>query len=580
MHSITTSSRVLLATLILAACLTLPARADVISDWNLTAEKIAVDKRMLPPPNARGMAILHVAMFEAVNAIEGRYIPYALKLKADRALSKEAAAAAAAHAVLAALHPDQQASLDAALKTALGAIADGDAKTRAIELGKTAAAEILASRANDGASAPESYRPRAAAGVYVATIVPVSSTYGGVKPWIMEKGSQFRPGAPPALDSATWTADLNEIREVGARNSATRTAEQTAIGRFWFVTGPQAWNPIVRQLVAAKKLEIVDSARLFALTAMAGDDALIAVFEAKYHYNFWRPVTAIRNADITGNAATPRDASWLPLGDTPMHPEYPCAHCITATAVGTVMQKVVGETIPEVSMTSATAPGVVRKWTKVSDYMHEVSVARVYAGFHYRFSAKAGEEMGRRIGDLAVASKLQKPLSIKPLTEKKVTELPAGPLHWRIENFATLAAAQAAAGPWSLVAEAAGKVWLFTLGQPNGSSTAGTKVVELGPVPRITAPQYLLRINEATGPPGSITTVHTHPGSEAFFVLSGEQSIRSAHGVMRVKVGEPAAGHGADVPMQVSSSGETDLHALVMFVVDAARPFSSPATFP
>ena len=174
----------------------------------------------------------------------------------------------------------------------------------------------------------------------------------------------------------------------------------------------------------------------------------------------------------------------------------------------------------------------------------------------------------------------QQPLVIKPLAEKKVAELPAGPLFWRIETFPALAQARAAAGTWGLVAESAGKVWLFTLGPAGGSSADGTKVAEFGPIPRVDVPQYLLRINEASGPPGSITPVHTHPGSEAFFVLAGEQSIRSTHGVMRVKVGQPEAGHGAGVPMQVSSSGPTDLHALVMFVVDAAKPFSSPATFP
>lgn len=174
----------------------------------------------------------------------------------------------------------------------------------------------------------------------------------------------------------------------------------------------------------------------------------------------------------------------------------------------------------------------------------------------------------------------QQPLVIKPLAEKKVLELPAGPLFWRIENFTSLPQAQAAAGPWALVTESAGKVWLFTLGPAGGSSAGGTKVAEFGPIPRVVAPQYLLRINEASGPPGSITPVHTHPGSEAFYVLAGEQSIRSPHGVMRVKVGQPEAGHGADTPMQVSSSGSTDLHALVMFVVDATKPFSSPATFP
>ena len=166
------------------------------------------------------------------------------------------------------------------------------------------------------------------------------------------------------------------------------------------------------------------------------------------------------------------------------------------------------------------------------------------------------------------------------MAEKKVSELPPGALFWRIENFASLADAQAAASPWALAAESAGKAWLFTLGPAGGSSAGGTKVAEVGPIARIAAPQYLLRINQASGPPGSVTPVHSHPGSEAFFVLSGEQSIRGPHGVQRVQSGQPEPGHGADMPMQVSSSGSTDLHALVMFVVDATKPFSTPATLP
>ena len=383
------------------------AHSDVVSDWNSKAEGIAVEKRLLPPPNARGMAMLHVAMFEAANAPERRYTPYILKLTAGKTTSAEAAAAAAGHAVLASLHPDQQANLDATLKAMLATVPDGEAKVAGVDLGRKVAAEVLALRSGDGSNAPESYRPHGAAGVYVPTVVPVSSTYGAVRPWALEKPSQFRPGPPPRLDSATWTNDLNEIRELGSRTSTRRSTEQTNIARFWFVTGPQAWNPIVRQLVAAKKLDLVDSARVFALVAMAGDDALIAVFDAKYAHNFWRPVTAIRNADLTGNPATPRDASWLPLGDTPMHPEYPCAHCISSSAVGTVLKRVFGNEIPEVSMTSPTAPGVTRKWTRLQDYMDEVSAARIYAGFHYRFSTKVGEEMGSRIGELTVNSQLR-----------------------------------------------------------------------------------------------------------------------------------------------------------------------------
>ena len=175
----------------------------------------------------------------------------------------------------------------------------------------------------------------------------------------------------------------------------------------------------------------------------------------------------------------------------------------------------------------------------------------------------------------------QQALVIKPLAEVKVAELPEGTLYWRIENFESIARAKAAAGRWSLAVEAAGKAWLFTLGPPGGTSAPdAAKVAEVGPIPRVSATQYLLRINDASGPPGSVTSIHSHPGSEAFFVLTGEQSIRGATGTIRVRPGQAEAGSGADKAMQVSSTGATDLHALVMFVVDAGRPFSSPAALP
>ena len=279
------------------------ARADVITDWNAKAEAIAVEKRLLPPPNARGMAILHIAMFEAVNAVDRRYAPYRLKLAAERTVSKEAAAASAAHAVLIALHPDQQVGLDATLMASLAQIAEGDSKTK----GDRARQE---SRSRDSGVARQRRR-RACRKAIVRSRQRVSMSPPSSRsarptaasaPWVITSGSQFRPAPPPALSSATWAKDVNEIREFGGRANSKRTAEQTDIGRFWFVTGPQAWNPIVRQLAASKKLDIVDSARLFALVAIATDDAFIAVFDAKYHYNFWRPVTAIRNADLSDNS--------------------------------------------------------------------------------------------------------------------------------------------------------------------------------------------------------------------------------------------------------------------------------------
>jgi len=173
----------------------------------------------------------------------------------------------------------------------------------------------------------------------------------------------------------------------------------------------------------------------------------------------------------------------------------------------------------------------------------------------------------------------QPKFDIKPVAEKKLKQLPAGPLYWQVENFPTLAQARAAEGPTSLASEVAGKVWLFTLGPRGGSTPGGSKVVEIGPVPPITAPEYLLRINNAGGPPGARTPVHTHPGSEAFYVLAGQLGQKTPHGVRHIDIGQSMPGHGPDTPMEVFSSGTSDLNALVMFVVDAAKPFSSPAKF-
>ena len=180
----------------------------------------------------------------------------------------------------------------------------------------------------------------------------------------------------------------------------------------------------------------------------------------------------------------------------------------------------------------------------------------------------------------SVAAVAQPALVVRPLAERRVAELPAGVLYWRIETVADRAQAESLAGAWSLVAESAGRTWLFTLGAAGDATPGATKFAEVGPIPRVQAAQYLLRINDASGPPGSVTPVHSHPGSEAFYVLAGEQSIRGAHDTLRVQAGHVEPGHGANMAMQVSSSGTTDLHALVMFVVDASKPFSSPATLP
>jgi len=384
-------------------------QADVVTDWNVTAGDIAVAAK-LPPPAYRVMAMVQSAVYEAVNAITKRYPPDRVKLDVAPGASVDAAIAAANRATLLKLVPSQQAAIDSAYQTALSAIADGPAKTAGIEVGDKAAAAILALRADDGAAAPETYRPRTTPGVYVPTVIPAVPQWPQRKPWVMASADQFRPGPPPNLTSDLWARDYNEIKAIGAKNSTRRTTEQTDIARFWEATMPPVYFPVVRSVANAPGRESTQNARLLAVAAQTIDDAVIAVMDAKYHYNFWRPITAIRNGDTDGNDATERDASWVPFIDTPMHPEYPCAHCIVSAAVGAVLQAEIGMgPTPKLSTTSPTAPGVVRSWTQISDFVQEVANARIYDGVHYRNSTEVGTAMGQKIGELA-ATKYLRPL--------------------------------------------------------------------------------------------------------------------------------------------------------------------------
>jgi hypothetical protein len=375
--------RTLLAAIALIA-LAQPASADVISDWNEKAVAFVLTRGLGPPPAERIIAMTHVATFDAVNSIERKYKPYLVQLPAAPATSKEAAAAAAAGSVLAAANPQAQAEMKTQLAAYLATIPDGPAKDDGIKLGEAVAVKILQSRANDGATTPDTYRTNTAPGVYVPTPAMWAPHWPSVKPFAMTSAAQFRPAPPIALTSAEWTTDYNEIRALGRFDSNTRTAQQTEAARFWLAVGGDVYYPVVRSVAASKKLSLIDSARLFALVAVARADALIAVFDAKYHYGFWRPLTAIRHGDNDNNPATERDATWRPIADTPMHPEYPCAHCIVAASMCSVLEAVIGSPdIAEVAMTSPTAPGVTRLWTNLRTLVTEVSEARIWAGFHY-----------------------------------------------------------------------------------------------------------------------------------------------------------------------------------------------------
>ena len=376
--------------------------ADVVTDANQKSADIA-SRHPATPISERMMAIVQVSVFEGVNAISGRYPTFRVPMSPAPGASMDAAVAAAMRTALLKLMPAQQAAIDADYQALLAGVPDGPAKASGIAVGEQAATAVLASCANDGSAAPDMYRPHTTPGLYVPTVIPAVPHWGKRKPWVMDRPDQFRPGPPPALTSATWTRDFNEVKTLGGKNSAQRTPEQTAIAKFWEATAPAVYWPVARSVATAPGRDVTDNARLLAVAAMAMDDALTAVFDAKYTYNFWRPVTAIRNADLDGNDATTPEPGWSPFIDTPMHPEYPCAHCIVSGALGAVLTAEIstGPT-PTLSSASVTAGGAVRTWTRVSDFTQEVALARILDGVHYRNSTEVGTAMGVKIGELAV----------------------------------------------------------------------------------------------------------------------------------------------------------------------------------
>ena len=298
------------------------ARADVVTDANAKAAAIA-SRHPSTPISVRMMAIVQVSVFEATTAITGRYPTLGTKLTAAPGASVDAAVAAATRTALLKLMPAQQAAIEADYQAALKTVPDGSAKTAGVATGEQAATAVLASCDEDGWMAPNTYRPHTTPGVYVPTFFPVVPHWGKRKPWVMTSGEQFRPGPPPSLTSDTWKRDLAEIKALGGKNSTQRTPEQTAIAQFWEATAPDVYWPVARSVAVVPGRDVTDNARLLALAAMAMDDALIAVFDAKYFYNFWRPVTAIRNdegdARASGLDAVHRHADAPRVPVRPLH---------------------------------------------------------------------------------------------------------------------------------------------------------------------------------------------------------------------------------------------------------------------
>lgn len=387
----------------LALTMPLPASADALWEWNDAALAATAAARQPPFAATRVMAILDVAMFEAANAVERRYASPVLSEKTNPGASPEAAAAAAGHAVLTALFPDQAGAWDQLLATSLARIADPAARDRGVTIGRRAGAAVLARRAGDGADLPGTYRPSTPPGRYVPTALPIGSSWMRVRPWVLSSADQFRPPPPPAIESAEWRRDYDEISALGGKSSTSRTAAETEAARFWTMTGPAAQWPVARALTAAPGRTLLRNAHLLALMAMAVADAYVAVFDAKYAYLFWRPITAVRNGGGT-REPRPDEAAWEPLVETPMHPEYPCAHCITSAAAAAVLEAEfgTGELSRPIEMASATAPGVTHRWTTLRAWQEEVASARIWGGIHYRNSVEVGTAMGVQIGEWTV----------------------------------------------------------------------------------------------------------------------------------------------------------------------------------
>lgn len=379
------------------------ARADVITDWNVIARNIVVQSKIPTPPANRVMAIAHTAVYEAINSITQEFPQSYLMLRTVPGASLESAVASANYTSLLTLLPKQRDTIEKAYLDALKMVPDGAAKSDGVVVGEKVAHAVLANRLNDGSNGVDGYRPYTTAGNYVPTVIPAAPHWPNRKPWILNSASQFRPGPPPALGSKIWAKDFNEVKVMGAKSSPNRTQDQTDMAKFWEATLPPIYHGVVHSVAAQAGRTPTQNARLFALVTQASDDALIAVFEAKYHYGFWRPITAIRNADIDGNQSTKRDASWAPFISTPMHPEYPCAHCVVAATVGSILKAEVGSSpMPVLKTRSVTANGAMRSWLTVEDFVQEVSNARIYDGVHYRTSTDVGNAMGRMIGENAI----------------------------------------------------------------------------------------------------------------------------------------------------------------------------------
>ena len=364
-----------------------------------------------PMEESRIYAMAFAASHDALNAISHRYAPYLTAADMPTA-QPDAAVAAAVHDVLKASIASQASYLDAQYAQALAAVTDGDAKAAGVALGQQMARAILANRAADGATTAQGpYAAPLTAGVYQPT-PPINAAafvhWDQVKPFAISSAAQFRPAPPYAVTDAAYTADFNEVKALGGSTSTVRTAEQSQIATFWLENTPASMAKVALKIAAAQGRNGWDTARALALVEIGQADAYVAVFDSKYHYAFWRPITAIRAADTDGNPDTTGDATWTPFDPvTPPIPDYASGHAASAGAGEEVLKAVFGGDAVSFTYASTSLAGVTRSYTSFSQMAQEICDSRVYVGYHFRLATTAGRTLGRAVGQYSVAHVLR-----------------------------------------------------------------------------------------------------------------------------------------------------------------------------
>jgi membrane-associated phospholipid phosphatase len=354
----------------------------------------------------RSFAILHAAIYDAVVSITQDAPAYLFSVSAPHSARADAAAARAGHDTLVALYPKVKIALDQQLNDELATIPNGAGKQQGIQVGQTVAARLLAIRATDGfAATPPLFVPDNQPGNYRLTppkfVAPVFTTWGNVTPFVLNNAAQFRPGPPPALTSQAYAQAINQVKSLGKKTSTTRTADQTVIAKFW--AGPiwNTWNEIAENEALAHHTNLETSARLFAALNLSFADSTIAFYDAKYHYQLWRPVTAIRLADTDGNPTTVGDPTWTPFAPTALDPSYPGAHSTISAAGATVLSTFFGKQ-DQIRLTSDVLPGVVRSFTSYNDVATEAGLSRIYAGQHTLIDHEAGLTLGHNVAQFVL----------------------------------------------------------------------------------------------------------------------------------------------------------------------------------